>query len=186
MTRPPYLPALGAVLLIVFGGWQYVSASTDGVTADQYARRLSNEFVATPTIPPPPPPYVWDGPLPNYGGRGACTRERASWITKAFADAGANRETQVRFLEIASRETGCNTMLHNYNPATEDDSYGWCQLNAKSGHFGPNGILNGWDRHALLSSWDYAIAACVEMWRACGVGPWAYPNYYCRTPPELR
>lgn len=48
--------AICCAILLVFaivGSAVIVYASTDGATADQHARRLTNEFIATPTVPPP-------------------------------------------------------------------------------------------------------------------------------------
>lgn len=142
--------------------------------------------VAGETIPVPPPPWTWTGPLPNYGGRGACTQQEANDVSERFAAAGASWDSQLRMLTIFSRETGCDHTKRNQNSNTGDDSFGPCQLNALSGHFGPNGVLKGWDRWRILTDWYYAIDACVTMWITCGFGPWNYGNYYCSKPAELR
>jgi hypothetical protein len=135
------------------------------------------------TIPPPVTtmPYRWTGEIPEYGDRGSCTQERADNITRAFADAGASDETQTFFLWVASRESGCGNNVHFYSDRTRDDSYGWCQLNAKSGHFGNNGVLAGWDRNLILTDFTYNTMACRAMWLVCGRGPWQ-PPYSCREP----
>ena len=107
---------------------------------------------------------------------------RATIITERFAAAGASWDTQVWALKVASRESGCDNNQRNNNASTGDDSFGWCQLNARAGHFGSNGILAGWDRWLLLTNFTYNTDACVRMWQECGRGPWNYGNYYCRKP----
>lgn len=136
----------------------------------------------TPTLPPPPMP--WLAAIPEYGNRGACTADEATVITSRFAARGASPDSQSWALWIASRETGCDTSQHNVNQRTRDDSYGWCQLNARAGHFGPNGVLAGWDRNRLLTDLAYASDACAQMWAVCGRGPWQ-PPYSCSPPEEL-
>lgn len=132
------------------------------------------------------PPYRWTGPLPNYDGRGACTADQATAVTAAFISAGAELDTLVWALTIFSRESGCDHTRHNGNRGTGDDSYSLCMVNALAGHFGAHGALNGWDRNRMLTDFDYAVAACVELWRQCGRSPWRYGDYGCETPWELR
>ena len=135
-----------------------------------------NSFQATPTTNP-----MWAGPIPEYRPGAACTVERATIITDAFRAAGASTDTQLWALTVASRESNCDNTAHNHNTRTRDDSYGWCQLNARSGHFGSNGILAGWDRDRLLTDFAYNTDACVAMWSVCGRGPWS-PPYSCKKP----
>ena len=143
--------------------------------ATSLPQRLDS-FQATPTIDP-----LWSGPIPAYRPGGACTIERATVITDVFRAAGASTDTQIWALTVASRESNCDNTAHNYNTRTRDDSYGWCQLNARSGHFGSNGVLAGWDRNRLLTDFGYNTEACVAMWAVCGRGPWS-PPYSCRVP----
>ena len=144
--------------------------------ATSHPQRLDS-FQATPTTNP-----LWAGPIPEYRPGAACTVERATIITDAFRAAGASTDTQLWALTVASRESNCDNTAHNYNTATRDDSYGWCQLNARSGHFGSDGILAGWDRDRLLIDFVYNTDACVAMWMVCGRGPWNAGNYYCKVP----
>lgn len=158
-----------------------VAAVTPSATATR-----GTQVQATPTDPPPPSTVpMWAGPIPVYGNRGGCTIENATIITARFAARGASRDTQEWALRMVSRETGCDTSKRNRNERTRDDSYGICQLNARSGHFGPNGILSGWDRDRLLVDLVYAADACAHMWTVCSRGPWT-PPYSCTTPSELR
>lgn len=140
------------------------------------------QVVATIAPPTTVAPYVWTGDIPEYGGRGRCTVEQATVITEAFANAGASLDTQTWALLIASRESGCENDTLFDNDATRDTSYGWCQLNARSGHFGDSGVLAGWEPTLILADFVYNTAACVRMWSVCGRGPWIKGDYGCRTP----
>jgi hypothetical protein len=162
-----------------------VAGPVGSVTSSAHARRGTSVPVTTPPQPVVVTAPVWSGPIPNYRGRGACTVDAATVITSVFAAAGASVATQEWALLVASRETGCDTSLRNLNPRTGDDSYGWCQLNARAGHFGSSGILAGFDRDRILVDLDYASRACVRLWSVCGRGPWT-PPYSCSVPPELR
>ncbi len=153
------------------------------VPAAPVAERLDNAHQITDTIPPP---YRWTGPLPNYDNRGACTADQATVITAKFIAAGAELDTLVWALTIISRESGCDHTRYNGNARTGDDSYSLCMVNARAGHFGPYGALNGWDRNRMLVDFDYAADACVQLWRTCGRLPWRYGNYGCAPPADLR
>jgi hypothetical protein len=169
--------AAGALCLAAAGA----VARAEGGTADTQARRLGDASQVTPTLPAPPAPYEWTGPIPSAYVGLACSRDQASEIARRYMARGASEDTVRWALLMISRESGCRWWVHNYNRATRDDSYSLCQLNAMSGHFGPGGVLSGWDRWRMLDDFAYAVDACVEMWTACGRGPWQ-PPYGCRAP----
>lgn len=163
------------------------SAASDppvGVSeVDQPAMRVGNITQIAPTLPPP---YQWTGPLPAGAPWGIpCTRGEASVLAAKMLAIGAGNSDIEFMLGVFGRESGCRYWVHNYNRATRDDSYSLCQLNAMSGHFGPNGVLYGWDRWRMLDDFVYAVDACIEMWTICGRGPWVKP-YGCSVPEVLR
>lgn len=148
-------------------------------TADQAERRMNAQQI-TDTVPPPT--YVWTGPIPAAYVGLACPQHEADVIALRFLRAGASRSTVEWALYTISRESGCRHWLRNHNLSTGDDSFGLCQLNALAGHFGPNGVLAGWDRWRLLEDFSYNVDACVKMWTVCGRGPWNRDGYYCTRP----
>lgn len=128
-----------------------------------------------------PPPPTWGEPIPRYSNHGICTSAEASIIARTFAAAGASTDTIRWALLVASRESGCDETAHNRSARTRDDSFGVFQLNARSGHFGPGGILAGFDRWALLTDFELNARAATTLWQTCGRGPWS-PPYSCSEP----
>lgn len=170
-----------AALLVTVGlAWDAL-ADAAPVTVEQPARRLAARQV-TATVPAP---YVWPGELPHGGfGAPACDRAQATLVAVAMRAEGANDDSVLFMLRTISRESGCRYWVRNDNPATGDDSFSLCQLNARSGHFGERGVLRGWDRWRMLGDFVYAAQGCARMWAVCGRLPWQ-PPYGCSVPGEL-
>jgi hypothetical protein len=146
------------------------------------ARRIGDMQQVTPTVPAP---YQWPGDLPHAPYAPACDRQQATLVALAMRAEGANDDSVLFMLRTISRESGCRHWVRNNNPSTGDDSFSLCQLNARAGHFGPNGVLAGWDRWRMLDDFVYAAQGCARMWSVCGRGPWQ-PPYGCSVPGELR
>lgn len=145
------------------------------------AERGASYLVAEPETPP-----QWNGSIPEYYGTGTgCTQEQATIVANIMWAKGASDDTVTWMLKTMSRESTCDSSVVNDNPRTSDNSWGLCQLNVLSGHFGSNGILNGWDRYRFAYDFVYNVEACVHLWTVCGRGPWNYGNYYCSKPSEL-
>ncbi len=157
----------------------------DLVVSDATPATRGTAAQVTDTLPPPPsstlPP--WTGRRPAYYGAGSeCSPVEATIVADRFRTVGASYSTIEWMLGVMSRESNCTHTARNNTAATGDDSFGLCQLNARSGHFGPDGILAGWDRWRILESFEYSVEACAAMWERCGRGPWNYGNYYCTRP----
>lgn len=127
----------------------------------------------------------WSEPIPDYyGGGTGCTVEQASIVANGMRHVGATDNSIRWMLTMMSRESACDPAAHNGNRGTGDDSYGLCQLNALAGHFEPDGILAGIDRHRFAGDFAYNAHACIKLWTVCGQGPWT-PPYSCERPDEL-
>lgn len=131
-----------------------------------------------------PAPYRWTADIPGHYGAPKCDVNQATVVAVAMHAEGANDASVSWMLKTISRESGCRHWVRNNNPNTGDDSFSLCQLNARAGHFGSNGVLAGWDRWRLLDDFTYAAEACSEMWSVCGRKPWQ-PPYGCSPPEEL-
>lgn len=170
-------PAVYAVEVPTAAADEAVPAAPAVVVATTPARRGTARQV-TPTVPPP---YQWPGDLPHAPYAPACDRAQATVVAGAMHDVGASDASVLFMLRTISRESGCRYWVHNVNRRTGDDSYSLCQLNARAGHFGPGGVLAGWDRWRMLSDFTYAAEGCARMWSVCGRGPWVRP-YGCVRP----
>ena len=152
-----------------------------GITGQlHHAERGDQYQTATPATPKK---REWTGPIPAYYGPGSeCTQANANLIARAMWNMQANNDQVLRMLTIISRESGCDSAAYNDNPATKDRSYGFCQLNALAGHFGPNGTLAGYNPHAFQFDPRHNADACAALWVRCGFGPWIKGDYGCRRP----
>lgn len=124
----------------------------------------------------------WLNPIPSYRPGGACSQSQADTTAHKFRHEGASDDTITWALTVFSRESNCDHTSYNFNDDTGDESYSLCMANAKSGVFTSIGKLAGWSPNKMLTSFDYALDACVELWTSCGRGPWRYGAYYCERP----
>lgn len=161
-----------------------VPALPDGVT---YA-----PVTTSPTLPPVQttttvPPREWEGDIhEEYGDGTGCTQEEANIVARAMWDVGASDSSVEWMLYVISRESTCDSSVHNGDRSTGDDSYGLCQQNNLSGWFDEGSLLENYDRFAFASDFDLNAEACAVMWAECGKGPWTRGDYGCSTPKELR
>lgn len=137
----------------------------------------------TTTVPLP----QWEGDIhEEYGDGTGCTREEANIVARAMWDVGASDSSVEWMLYVISRESTCDSSVHNGDRSTGDDSFGLCQQNNLSGWFDEGALLENYDRFAFASDFALNAESCAVMWAECGKGPWTRGDYGCSTPRELR
>lgn len=141
--------------------------------------------IPTTTITVPLP--RWEGDIhEEYGDGTGCTQEEANIVARAMWDVGASDSSVEWMLYVISRESTCDSSVHNGDRSTGDDSFGLCQQNNLSGWFDEGALLENYDRFAFASDFALNAESCAVMWAECGKGPWTRGDYGCSTPRELR